>query len=204
MAFSPGGQDGPVSEINVTALVDVMLVLLIIFMVTAPLLTQGVEVNLPKTSADPLPTQAEPLVISVTAQGTPAIETRNITMDEMVIKVRAIRQQNPTIQIYVRGDKDAASADPTTTTTTTTTTTATTTTAGTTTGTTTGTTMGTTTGTTMSARSMVGTTSSNTVPSEPVEATRTLPPTRATCLATTSSPTPRPDTVETSSLVVTP
>ncbi|OSM01753.1 protein TolR [Magnetofaba australis] len=98
----------PMSEINVTPLVDIMLVLLIIFMVTAPLLTQGVEVNLPGTSSDPLPSQAEPLVISVTANGAPAIETQPVTMDEMVTKVRAIRDQNPNIQIFVRGDRNAA------------------------------------------------------------------------------------------------
>ncbi|MBF0627017.1 MAG: protein TolR [Magnetococcales bacterium] len=96
------------SEINVTPMVDIMLVLLVIFMVTAPLLTQGVEVNLPDSEASALSTDQEPLVISVTASGATYIEDRAVTVTEMVDKIRAIRKNNPTFPVYVRGDRSAA------------------------------------------------------------------------------------------------
>nr|CRH07147.1 Protein tolR [Candidatus Magnetococcus massalia] len=95
------------SEINVTPLVDIMLVLLIIFMVTAPLLNHGVEVDLPQATAKPLPTKQEPLVISVLPDGTPAIEDRPMSMEGMVEKVVAIRRANPSVAVYVRGDRAA-------------------------------------------------------------------------------------------------
>ncbi|MEO5346963.1 MAG: protein TolR [Magnetococcus sp. YQC-9] len=96
------------SEINVTPLVDVMLVLLVIFMVTAPLLTQGVEVNLPDSEANALSTEQEPLVISVTANGSTYIEERAVTVTEMVDKIRGIRANKPNFPVYVRGDRTAA------------------------------------------------------------------------------------------------
>ncbi|NGZ07705.1 MAG: protein TolR [Magnetococcales bacterium] len=95
------------SEINVTPMVDIMLVLLVIFMVTAPLLTQGVEVNLPDSEAAALSTEQEPLVISVTPNGSTYIEDRAVTVNEMVDKIRAIRKNNPNFPVYVRGDKTA-------------------------------------------------------------------------------------------------
>ncbi|MBF0273423.1 MAG: protein TolR [Magnetococcales bacterium] len=96
------------SDINVTPMVDIMLVLLVIFMVTAPLLTQGVEVNLPDSEASAMSTDNEPLVISVTANGSTYIEDRAVTVTEMVDKIRAIRQNNPNFPVYVRGDRNAA------------------------------------------------------------------------------------------------
>ncbi|MBF0192208.1 MAG: protein TolR [Magnetococcales bacterium] len=96
------------SDINVTPMVDIMLVLLVIFMVTAPLLTQGVEVNLPDSEASAMSTDNEPLVISVTANGATYIEDRAVTVTEMVDKIRAIRQNNPNFPVYVRGDRNAA------------------------------------------------------------------------------------------------
>ncbi|MEG3639451.1 protein TolR [Magnetococcus sp. PR-3] len=95
------------SEINVTPLVDIMLVLLIIFMVTAPLLTHGIEVDLPNAQADAMTAQAEPLTISVTADGTPSIEGERMTLPQLVDKVRYIRQSTPEIRIFVRGDSAA-------------------------------------------------------------------------------------------------
>lgn len=110
MSMSGSGSDrvSTMSEINVTPLVDVMLVLLVIFMVTAPLLTQGVEVNLPDSEANAMSTDQEPLVISVTASGATFIEERAVNITEMVDKIRGIRANNPNFPIYVRGDRNAA------------------------------------------------------------------------------------------------
>ncbi|MBF0422139.1 MAG: protein TolR [Magnetococcales bacterium] len=93
------------SDINVTPMVDIMLVLLIIFMVTAPLMTQGVEVDLPKESAQPISTDTEPLVISVRADGKVYIEDKQIDMATLGEKVRGIRDANPKLPVYVRGDR---------------------------------------------------------------------------------------------------
>ncbi|GAB0058258.1 Biopolymer transport protein ExbD [Candidatus Magnetaquicoccaceae bacterium FCR-1] len=110
MNMSGSGSDrvSTMSEINVTPLVDVMLVLLVIFMVTAPLLTQGVEVNLPDSEANAMSTDHEPLVISVTANGATFIEERAVNITEMVDKIRGIRANNPNFPVYVRGDRNAA------------------------------------------------------------------------------------------------
>ncbi|MBF0418518.1 MAG: protein TolR [Magnetococcales bacterium] len=108
MGGSGSDRVSTMSEINVTPLVDVMLVLLVIFMVTAPLLTQGVEVNLPDSEANAMSTEHEPLVISVTANGSTYIEERAVTVTEMVDKIRGIRANNPNFPVYVRGDRNAA------------------------------------------------------------------------------------------------
>ncbi|MGZ2258625.1 protein TolR [Roseobacter sp. A03A-229] len=95
----------PMSEINVTPFVDVMLVLLIIFMVAAPLLTVGVPVELPKTAAGALPTdQEEPLTITITAEGAVQIQTTDTARDELVPKLRAIAAERTTDQIFLRAD----------------------------------------------------------------------------------------------------
>jgi biopolymer transport protein TolR len=95
----------PVAEINVTPMVDVMLVLLVIFMVTAPLLTAGVQVDLPKTSAAPIKGDDQPLSVSVDAQGEIWIQETKVTMDELVPKLQAITAQKPDTRIFIRGDK---------------------------------------------------------------------------------------------------
>ena len=95
----------PMSEINVTPFVDVMLVLLVVFMVTAPLLTVGVEVNLPKTTADSLPGDDEPLTVSIDAEGTLYLQELKITLDELIPKLRAIAAERENMRIFVRGDK---------------------------------------------------------------------------------------------------
>jgi biopolymer transport protein TolR len=103
-----GGQRGryrPLAEINVTPLVDVMLVLLIIFMVTAPLMTSGVSVDLPKTSAQPLNTDSEPLTVSINATGAIFLQEEAIELPDLVAKLQAIAQNNPERRIFVRGDK---------------------------------------------------------------------------------------------------
>ena len=96
----------PMSEINVTPFVDVMLVLLIIFMVTAPLLTVGVQVDLPESSADSLPEEAEPLTLSINSKGEIFIQEAKVEFDNSIIaKVLAVSKNRTDTRIYVRGDK---------------------------------------------------------------------------------------------------
>ena len=106
-----GGRRGryrPLAEINVTPLVDVMLVLLIIFMVTAPLMTSGVSVDLPKTSAQQLNSDSEPLTVSIKADGSIFLQDEAVEIGDLVTKLQAISKNNPDRRIFVRGDKDLA------------------------------------------------------------------------------------------------
>jgi biopolymer transport protein TolR len=96
----------PVSEINVTPFVDVMLVLLIVFMVTAPLLTVGVPVNLPKTKAKSIAESEEPLVITVNAEGAVFIQDTEVAIENLVPRLKAITENKADTRIYLRGDKD--------------------------------------------------------------------------------------------------
>ncbi|MDF1793310.1 MAG: ExbD/TolR family protein [Thalassobaculaceae bacterium] len=98
----------PMSEINVTPFVDVMLVLLIVFMVTAPLLTVGVPVDLPKTRAAQLTDEVEPLVITVRADGSVYLQETSIAREDLVPKLVAVSGANPDLRIFVRGDKSIA------------------------------------------------------------------------------------------------
>ena len=93
------------SEINVTPFVDVMLVLLIIFMVTAPLLTVGVPVELPDHGANALPGDDEPLSVTIQADGTVFLQDSKIEIDGLVPRLLAITENNPDARIFVRGDK---------------------------------------------------------------------------------------------------
>ncbi|WP_218048725.1 protein TolR [Curvivirga aplysinae] len=93
------------SEINVTPFVDVMLVLLIVFMVTAPLMTVGVPVDLPKTKAAQINDSEEPLVLSIDADGLLYIQETSVELDALVPRLQAITGNNPDIRIFVRGDK---------------------------------------------------------------------------------------------------
>ena len=95
----------PISEINVTPFVDVMLVLLIIFMVTAPLLTVGVQVDLPETSADTLPEETEPLTITINAKGEIFIQEKKVEYEKIIAKILAVSNNRTNTRIYVRGDK---------------------------------------------------------------------------------------------------
>ena len=95
----------PMSEINVTPFVDVMLVLLIIFMVTAPLLTVGVQVDLPESSADSLPEEQEPLTLTINSKGEIFVQEHQIEFEKMVSKILAIAKNRTDTRIYVRGDK---------------------------------------------------------------------------------------------------
>ena len=98
----------PLSEINVTPFVDVMLVLLIVFMVTAPLLTVGVPVDLPKTQAQSIADPDEPLVISVNAEGQIYIQDSEVELNQLVPRLRAITESKPDTRIFVRGDRAIA------------------------------------------------------------------------------------------------
>ena len=100
------GRRRPMSEINVTPLVDVMLVLLVVFMVTAPLLTVGVPVDLPQTQAPPINEPKEPTVITVQKDGAIFIQESSVPMDGLVEKLQAITGANPEAVLYVKGDKD--------------------------------------------------------------------------------------------------
>ena len=97
--------NGLMAEINVTPFVDVMLVLLIIFMVAAPLLTVGVPVELPKTSATPLPNeQEEPLTITLTKDGSLWLQKSEIQFDELETKLRSILVERNNNKIFLRAD----------------------------------------------------------------------------------------------------
>ncbi|MEZ5995353.1 MAG: biopolymer transporter ExbD [Hyphomonadaceae bacterium] len=98
---------GRLSEINVTPFVDVMLVLLIVFMVTAPLLTVSVPVQLPETEAKQSASETEPLSISVTADGVIYLQETVVTKEELVPRLRAISHEGYDRQIYIRGDRNA-------------------------------------------------------------------------------------------------
>ncbi|MCB1464594.1 MAG: protein TolR [Nitratireductor sp.] len=115
-SISQGGAGGrrrrarryrPMSEINVTPFVDVMLVLLIIFMVAAPLLTVGVPIDLPETQAKALNSETQPITISVNSAGQVFLQETEIPADEIVPKLEAIARNGYEERIYVRGDKDA-------------------------------------------------------------------------------------------------
>jgi biopolymer transport protein TolR len=97
--------DEMISGINVTPLVDVTLVLLIIFMVTAPLLTTGVNLDLPRTQASQISNPDEPLTISIRSDGAVFIQETEIAIGELVPRLRAIAANKPDLRIFVRGDR---------------------------------------------------------------------------------------------------
>ena len=92
------------SDINVTPLVDVMLVLLIVFMVAAPLMTVGVPIELPQTKAKPLQGDTEPITVSVNAEGKVYLQNSEIDIDTLIPKLEAIAKNGYDERIYVRGD----------------------------------------------------------------------------------------------------
>ena len=112
LSLPPSGEAGedryaPLAEINVTPMVDVMLVLLVIFMVTAPLLTVGVPLDLPQTQAKSLDQDKEPLTVSVNTKGEVYLQNSEIKIDELVPRLKAIAEARggSDERIYVRGDK---------------------------------------------------------------------------------------------------
>ena len=99
----------PMAEINVTPFVDVMLVLLVVFMITAPLMTVGVEVELPKVvEADNMGGQDEPLTVTVDSTGAVFLQELEVALDELVPKLRAIAAERPELRVFLRGDQVVA------------------------------------------------------------------------------------------------
>ncbi len=113
MAMSMGSGGGrrqpgytrPMAEINVTPLVDVMLVLLIVFMVAAPLLTVGVAVDLPESAADPIADQGEPLTVTIAGDGTIYVQETEVSVENLVPQLEAISAAGYEQRIYIRGDQ---------------------------------------------------------------------------------------------------
>ena len=95
----------PMSDINVTPFVDVMLVLLIVFMVTAPLLSAGVPVDLPQAQAKPLALEKEPITVTIDTQGRVFVKDAEVTMDSLVPQLNTLAKGSLDERIYVRGDK---------------------------------------------------------------------------------------------------
>ena len=98
----------PISEINVTPFVDVMLVLLIVFMVTAPLLTVGIPVDLPKVKATALTDQKDPIEITVNIDGEVYIGESLVEIENLIPRINSITEQNTEARIYIRGDRVVA------------------------------------------------------------------------------------------------
>jgi biopolymer transport protein TolR len=96
------------AEINVTPLVDVMLVLLIIFMVAAPMVTVGIPVDLPKTNGSQMEQNSEPLIVSLTKEGHIYIQETKVTLESLCQKLALISNQNKDLKIFVKGDKNLA------------------------------------------------------------------------------------------------
>ncbi len=115
--FNRSGKSKPMGEINVVPFIDVMLVLLVVFMITAPMLTQGVQVELPQVTSQPIESQDDndPIIISVDRDGgyfiTLGEDSTSVSLDEMSQRVVAILQQRPGTPVMVRGDRNVAYGD---------------------------------------------------------------------------------------------
>ena len=107
MAFDDsGGEGGMISQINVTPLVDVMLVLLIIFMVSAPMLTQGVELDLPKESISQVDGEGEQLVVSITKNGDVFLGSNNkVPLEQVGVRIKGIVEQRKDKRVFIKADK---------------------------------------------------------------------------------------------------
>jgi biopolymer transport protein TolR len=105
---SKGSAYRPLAEINVTPMVDVMLVLLIVFMVSAPLLTVGVPVNLPKADAEGIGHSQDPINVTVSMDGSLFIDEQEIELSEVATRINQLTNSDFTQKIFVRGDKDVA------------------------------------------------------------------------------------------------
>lgn len=109
-SFDNKSSGAPMAEINMVPLIDVMLVLLVIFMVTAPLLTQGVSVDLPQASAAPVDTRdQEPLIVGILADGSYHLsieQDREVSLPELLTMVSAVMQRRPDTPVLVKGDRN--------------------------------------------------------------------------------------------------
>ena len=111
MAFDSRGSSGSIAQINVTPLVDVMLVLLVIFMVTAPIIQQGVTVDLPKTRAAGLNSQEDPLVVGLTKDGNIYLNDTAIALPDLRSKLAAIGKASPDRALLLRADRNVPYGD---------------------------------------------------------------------------------------------
>ena len=102
------GSYRPMSEINVTPMVDVMLVLLVVFMITAPLLTVGVPVDLPKTKSSVIVGEDEPLVVTLNAESKLFLQDTEVALDKLVARLTAITENRKETRVFVRGDRKIA------------------------------------------------------------------------------------------------
>ncbi len=107
MAISSRGTQTALSEINVTPFVDVMLVLLIIFMVTAPLMLQGMDVNLPETTTQPLRVNDAPLVLTVTKEGEYSLARKVVPPEELQARLEAVFEARGSTDVFLRADEEA-------------------------------------------------------------------------------------------------
>jgi biopolymer transport protein TolR len=107
-SLSRSGRRRAMSEINVTPFVDVMLVLLIIFMVTAPMMQQGVDVNLPETTTQPLRVKDDPLILSVKKDGQYFLGRKEVALEELVPRLEALFETRGSKDLYLRADRSAA------------------------------------------------------------------------------------------------
>ena len=101
-------RNAAISDINVTPMVDVMLVLLVVFMVAAPLMTMGVPIDLPQTQAQVMPLERKPITVTVTPDGAISIDSEPLTLDTLVPAVAALVIKGTEERLYVRGDAAAA------------------------------------------------------------------------------------------------
>lgn len=106
MGMGTGDRHRYVSEINVTPLVDVMLVLLIIFMVTAPMMTKGLDVKLPETSAKPIPQKKEPVIITVRADGAVILGKTPVDLGSLKASLAGMKEKGEAEQVLLRADKE--------------------------------------------------------------------------------------------------
>ncbi len=111
LSARPDSTSRPLSEINVTPFVDVMLVLLIIFMVTAPMMMSGIDVNLPETSTQPLRVRDEPLILTVKKDGAVYVARVEVPVAELAAKLGAIFEGRDTKEIFLRADDEASSGN---------------------------------------------------------------------------------------------
>ncbi len=105
MAMGSGSGNGPMSEINVTPLVDVMLVLLVIFMVTAPMMTTGLDVNLPQTKAGALDETTPPIIVSITGQNLIYVNDQRASLETLAAAVKAQQHGPAKHQVFLKADK---------------------------------------------------------------------------------------------------
>ena len=100
------GKKTLMNEINVTPFVDVMLVLLIIFMITAPLLTTGIKINLPKSAANQISEKKEPITITINKKGEIYLQNKKMESKKLIKKLSELKKQDKDLKIYIRGDRD--------------------------------------------------------------------------------------------------